>query len=404
MDNKFRLFLVFFFIFSGIYFFYQHFTVPRDKTGYWKYKIRENQFSPSFLCKARTLYTFKSKYGFLYVSVNGVFFNLSDIFFLNRSLQSFSITFPEETEVRLYCGVKGKRYKTGGLKIWEKGGEVSKNCPLLVLIVPDKESYYTFQVKKGMGIYTPPQKLDWQMLLFKDNKSVNLNGMKVKMRREKGYLGGNQCGLYWRFWDDYEVKFKAQNRPKLLEFVSMPEMEKLRVSYGNSSGAFEEKRGEKAYFLEPGEVIETPFWVDKGDAIIIGQGDNYKGFDCATEGKKWKKPVWGRGKDTFCRFEAEAAGYLKIKANSLCALNNFTIFHAQKWSLDLKSDQVQKIQIWPNDVIRSYSSSWYYVDGQRCEANTTNIHQGNGKSNYLEFKGSFATGPIKVWVTSRRGY
>ena len=162
---------------------------------------------------------------------------------------------------------------------------------------------------------------------------------------------------------------------------------------------------DKAYFLDHGEVIETKFWIDKGDEIGIQPAYYECLLACSTKGKGWRNTYFDGvfGRPGFRIFQAESPGYLKIKARERYIIYRIVIVHNKSWYLDLKTGQVKKIKVYPGDILCSSSDSRYYLDDQLLEGSYVHTHV-QDEERYLNFKGSINPSPIKIRVVHRRGY
>jgi hypothetical protein len=393
IDSKIRVFLIIVLIISGLIFFYLNYQSkkkPQPEKTYWRFKIKEDGLAPTFRCKANIFYTFKSQHGFQYV------YAYRNKCHISTEIKSFSISFPEETTLNFTCKVDGVWFKTGDLEIWE--GE--KRWPVLILVTKYRYSNggYKLNVKKGMRLNMPKQKEWYYLGYFKNDRLVD----EAKTSNDSNY--------YFRFWDKYELKFKAVEFPFLIEFTSEPFMEKCTVKYGHHNREFMEKIVGDAYFIKPGEVIKTSFWLDKGDKVKVYDGDYRNVLKWSVGNGSWRKKwiqcrYWGYDckKQYHIINNSTNAGYLKLKAIKHCAINGFTIYHNKKWQFKLGPEQTEKIKIYPGDIIKSESSSRYYVDGHLLKGGYIYTHT-QDQERFLKFKGSYDSPWIKVWVVSRRDY
>lgn len=383
MDSKIRTFLILILILGGAGLFYLNHqqSLTESPKRYWKYRLKEKSELPTFSFKANTTYTCASQYGFKFFYIKGKKLE-TDI------TRPFLIFFPQDTSVTFGVRLKGIWFETGKLEIWE--GKVF-NCNQLIFVTTDRYSDCKISVQKGMRMYIPKQKEWYYMGHF--NKDKFISQTKVD----------NHSDYYFRFWNTYDLRFRAVELPFLMEINFTPYFQNLIVEHG-AHGGWNERydyvggRIGDAYILEQNEVIETPFWLDAGDNVSFDFFDNDSaGLKCSTDGRTWRK-----GTD----YEANKTGFLQIKGKR-CVISRIKITHNKRWFLTLRAGQTKRIKVYPGDIILSSceQGSKYYIDGQIYEGSSDLHSHTRSTETYLEFKGSLdSIDPIEIYVFSRRGY
>jgi len=398
MNNKVKIGLVIFLISCSLIFFFLHYrekSTPQHEKAEWSFKIKPNNPSPTFMFKANKVYTVYSQYGFHSFSVNGLSVKSN----IPTKTRKFTISFQKETKVDFDCHVGSFVTKTGRLKIREIQ---NINYPRVVFVKPNR---YTglFKVSKGMRFNLTFPLESFYLGEFKNGK------LKDKSLVKRPALGPNYYhGMWFNFYDDREIKLKAAEVPFFYFINGKPYVEKLEIQYGTKNDIYMSRGGKKsnksAFYLNPGEIIKTAFWLDKGDWACIGNKSNYNKFTCSVDGKVWENPIphnWAT--IDVAEYQARRTGYLRIKANKQCVINKIILYHDKKWKLNLKTNNSRQIKVFSGDILYSRSGVRYYVDGKILDRNQTYIHK-ISKDRSLKFKGSIDPAPIQVWVFSRRGY
>jgi hypothetical protein len=396
IDSRFRIAIVLFLILGAIGFFYLHYkkaAKPEPRKTYWSFKIKPNKPPPHFFCEANQAYLFYSNYGFSSISINGTKYQSN----LSRKTKSFYISFEKDRKVFLDCYEGGHIFKSGRLVI-----RAIKDLKYPRLIWFRKDSYTKplFKVSKGMRLDLPKLPECFYLGYFK-------NGFKDHEQLLKIDYPYNRP-KHLRFWDSYDIRFKASEVPFLMTIDGEPYFEPLELTYGQyqayrggHGGRIKKKTFQQAYYLKPKEVIKTPFYLDEGDVVTIGYKTICPKIECSTDGRIWLKPsgiyeqVW--------KYRAKKTGYLRIRAKEYCSITSIVLSHNKTWQLNLKPGQSKRIEMAPGDILDSRSRSRYYVNGQILEPKVRNIHRANKKMS-IEFKGSVNPRLIYVRVFSRRGY
>lgn len=378
MNKNYRIAIIIIFILTGCGFLYLHYNYhPRkNEKIHWTYKIKPDEQIPHFLCKANKIYTFTSKSGISSIIIDNKKHYLGE--------NSFIIFFEKDTALDIDTYLDGIWFKRGYLEIWE--GKKGFNYPRLIYLSVDKYSDTLFKVSKGM-VYNIPE-----------HRELFYLGQFKKGHKKFETLMKNNGGEYFRFWGNYEVKFRAAEVPFFIILKGEPWFENLTIKYGGgrNNGWQQTKTFPKAYYLKLGDVIKTPFYLDEGDQVefIIEGGDESK-ILCSTNGVDWE--------EIYENYTADKTGYLRIKTINQSIINKISITHNKTWELNLQPGEYKKIKMLDDDLFMIYSETRFYVDGQILESGEYFTFAGYN-NRYLEIKASVDPRPINIWVVSRKGY
>lgn len=415
MKNAIRIGLTVFLLLAALGLFYLQYKEPakrkirEEKRTDWSFKLKKGKITP-FICKANKIYFIYSTSGLKSLSANGV---KQDLRFYPVGGKGFSISFERDTEINMGSNYLGK-YKKNILYI----KEIQENIlPRVIYLEKKKYTKKLFGVSKGMN---------FDIKIYQKGKSFYLGMFKGEtevdsvLRTPEYFFSRANRGKSihsFNFWDSYNIRLKAAEDPIFLVITKGPYTEPLIVELYHPFDyePVSKKSYKNAYYLSPGDIIDTPFWLDKGDEIrIYISGDEDK-IKCSIDGKVWTKAVIHDWKRWHAYYPKEN-GYLKIKAIKGCLINKVWIRHNKKWELVLKEGETKKIQVFKGDILKSRAMKPYYINGKLLDK-FKKIHEVN-EDGFMEFKRyidpqgenrfnlKYAVDPrtIKVWVYSRRHY
>jgi len=168
---------------------------PKEITE-WEFKQTEDKLMPFITCKANNNYYFSASGNITHIVINDKIHEINPNYTVNRSY----ISFPEDTKLKLGFALSGIWNKDGYIKIVNKkkvGG-----YPRLLFLQPNSYNHFSLKVRKGDRLDLLPQADLYYLGYLKDKKLVHEK--LVRSVEDKHYH---------RFWDDYEIKFKAGEIP-----------------------------------------------------------------------------------------------------------------------------------------------------------------------------------------------
>lgn len=365
---------------------------------HWQFTVKPNKGMPVFLCKAKTPYSIEADGRIKGIIIDEKYYSFDKIHLGNRL--KFIVFFEKNTNIVVKIYLRGLITKRGEINI-EEGWHF--NYPRLLYLSPNEYSYYFIECKKGMRLYIPRQ-----------NKSYYIGHFQGEgLKKEK--LISNNKHYSFRFWNKYNVRFKAAEEPFLFVLAHDPYFENFKVRRKPETSPFylEDKSTGKIYLLKKGEIVKTPFWVEKGDRFDIMDRNlsskhnpdrNYSDVAMIKIGNSgWQRLTnslaFGQGWSVW----AKRDGYISIRALKSCEFTKVKIIRKKSWDLKLKQNHSKRIKVYTGDKIESYSRSRYYVDGKLMEPRRAYIHNPSSDG-YIEFKASVDPKPIRVRVLERRGY
>lgn len=342
-------------------------TPPKDKKE-WQFTVKPWHYMPYFDCKANTRYSFFISSG----TVSKVHLGGGHTVGGNQIGDSFSVEFSKPTKIKLDINAEGLMQKS---TITIKEG--ISEAPLWVFdyLQVNELSPYTIHVKKGQRLDFRQQKEHFYLVYFQNHKEV---------RRE---LIKNNYGHYYWFWDSYDLKIMPAEIGFAFIDTVTPHYESLSING---------RPYRRALFLSPGEVYETPLYVDNYDEIVLNSRNKRippKDFNLIIGGKKHNtdQPPF------------KSSGILKIKAIQPLVITEIKATHRTQWIFKLNPREERKFHVFAGDVVRSNSDSRYYVDGVIVEAKQNNRHVIH-KDRDLIFSGSVIKDKIFVSIEKRRGW
>jgi hypothetical protein len=376
-------------------------TKPQE-INYWQYKLNDNNRSPLFSCKGGKYYTFKSQHGFskMIVMDGGKRNEYNLRLFKGRSPIQFIMYIPVDSNIEFICQLSGVYYKSGMIEMWE--GKAS-DAPELLFLKPGEYSKTLFAVKKGVYFEIPSQEEAYYVGRFNGNKLVEEHLIRRAKRIDTPEVF-TAVSHGWKtlffYWNGGDIKIKTAEVPVLIAKPDGPIVDDTTIEIDNSNHSnFKPfKRNLEPYFLNTGEVIKTPIWLEKGDHINIDGSKTLEGaqVSCGNAWQRLGRPYYGY------RFDSKEDGYLKIRAGEKCRIGKITIKHNKKWEFNLSPGETKRLPVYPQDIIRTHANNRYYVNGV-LQDRGHNIHHIGTQGNF-EIRASLTREKIGVDVISRRGY
>ena len=330
---------------------------------------------PDLYCKANVPYSFHTSDSLVEIVINHQEYEV-------RAGKDFTITFEEDTVINdIDFYFSGIYFKSGILHIWEN----RKSGTQLLFLKPNEYSDLLLKVNKGIRLDIPRQKDLYYLGYFKGDSL------------DHELLVKNDDDYYFRFWNDYNIRFKAAEVPFVMVFNPSPEVEKLKfndVIVGN------------AYYMEAGDIIITNIWLDEGDNVIFDQKYNSFGnwlIDRIqlTTGNDNNWSGLSGFSDKY--YYSNGNGFMQIKCLKNTVLNFIKIVHNKSWSFELEKDEIKKIEVFKGDQIEYHSDSRYYVNNELKESNMS-YNRDITIDGFIEFKGSIVKDNIYVKVLKRWGF
>lgn len=365
---------------------------------HWQFTVKPDKEMPVFLCKAKTPYSIETDNRIRGIFIDEKYYDFDKMHLGNKL--KFGVLFDKNTNIAVDIYLTGLITKNGEIKITQ---DRQLHYPRLLYLSPNEYSYYSIEGKKGMRLDIPRQSESYYVGHFYDGG----------LNREN--LISNNRNYSFRFWWKYAVRFKAAEAPFLFVLAKDPYFENLKVRRKPEKSPFylEDKSIGNVYLLKKGQIVEMPFWVEKGDRFNImdknlssknNPDKNYSDLVMIKIGNSdWQRLTnslaFGQGWSVW----AERDGYISLKALRWCAITEVKIIRKKSWDLNLKQNQSKKIKVYTGDKIESYSRSRYYVDGKLMTPDRAYIHNPSSDG-YIEFKASVDPKPIRVRVLERRGY
>jgi hypothetical protein len=400
-------------------FFYLQYTKPIEtpkQPNSWSFRVKEKEWVPPFLCKKGQYYTFRAPNGIAQILIEGkeYRFKRTDIG------QAFTISFPEDRHIQVEPYLGGTLIKRAYLQI-DLGKQ--SNCPEALFLTPGKYSSFSVPVNKGAMYELQGQDEVYFIGHFRGNELFQEDLVK------------SGEGYWVSCWENSTLRLKAGEVPLLFVVKSQPYRPQLEIEYGCQSdhdfNQCQKRWLSEAYYLIPGESIKTPIWLDQGDMVSVRNRVGPMRLICsiANETREDPKPTPATGEDILeetspkpdkpeekqpeeqknacsaspCGIEAKEAGYLSIKSLGLSVISQVSVWHKQRWSLDLKEGQEEQIEVHRGDVIRTASNGRYYVDGRIMEKEL-NYNHSISRDGHMTIKQGLDPRQISIQVVSRRGF
>jgi hypothetical protein len=365
---------------------------------HWQFTVKPDKEMPVFLCKAKTPYSIETDNRIRGIFINENYYDFDKMRLGNKL--KFGVFFDKNTNIVVDIYLTGLVTKRGEIKITQ---DPQFNYPRLLYLSPNEYSYYSIEGKKGLRLDIPSQSESYYIGHFKGGRFIREHSIS------------NNRYYFLRFWWKHTVKFRAAEKPFLFVLANDPYFENLKIRRKPEKNPFylENKMIENIYLLKKGEIVETPFWVEKGDRFSImdrnlssrqNPDKNYSDLVMIKIGNSgWQRLTnslaFGQGWSVW----AETDGYILLKGLRGCAITEVKIIRKKSWELRLKQNQSKRIKVYTGDTIESYSRSTYYADGKLMAPNKAYIHN-SSSDGYIEFKTSVHPKPILVRVLERRGY
>lgn len=327
---------------------------------------------PYLYCRANIPYSFHTSDSLVEIVINHRTYNV-------KAGNEFTITFDEDTVINdIDFYFNGIYFKSGILDIWEN----IKTGTQLLYLIPNKYSNYSFKVEKGMRLNVPEQSDHYYLGYFKNNVLAS------ETLAEK-----NRDGYYFRFWDSYDLKFKAAEVPLIMVVGKEPEIEKLKINdiiVGN------------AYYCEKGDILKTDIWLDEGDVVDFENRYQYLELDrmlFATDNSNWAE----LDHTPYVIYVPNKSGFLQMKCLKQTVINVIDIERTKSWNFELNKDEIRVINFFKGDKIEYSSRSRYYVNNELKEGDISYTRE-IPEDGSVEFKGSIVKNNILVKVLKRKGY
>jgi len=368
MDSASRPFWMVVLLAAAGVFFWLHFTGEKSQSTSepsWKYRVTNEKIMPYFHCEKGQDYSFLCTGDIKGLRIDSKYYSVDPG-------KMFVLALPESAYVSVDIRTEGYFINDGYVEI-QKGRCYSVRVLFL------QTGYYDdfgIPVRKGQRLNLPRQ------------QELAYMAYVQKQRIREKELIKNDDEYYFRFFKSEELRFQAAEVPFLFVIKSMPFFEPLKVN--------SDRRG-LAFYLMPGEQVETDIWLDPEDDVFFGYQPR-NSLLCSTTGVGWK---YLSGENN-ASFEAVYEGYLRIKCQKRTVVTSLHVDRDRVWTIDKNYQRARKIKVYPGDVIQTSSSSRYYVNGQILEAGLRYTHRPT-EEGFLEIKASVDPRPIKVEVKARRG-
>lgn len=252
----------------------------------------------------------------------------------------------------------------------------------------DEYSELTIKVARGMRLEMPNGhfKEFFKIGYFQKNYLVN----EMLVGNDNSHWSTRPSVLFYFFWDAYDLKLKAAEVPHTMDFRFKLNKVKLRLNriiIGD------------AYFLEQGEVVITPIYLDEKDRFEV---DGFTFESSAFNAKRDFLASYNMRESVYA-FRNDK-GYLQINAKKRIIIDDIKLERVTYYSyLKLSPDKEFPFKVYKDDVIWTESASRYFVNNENMEKNRGNVHE-IVNDGILLIKGSYGNDSIQLKVLKRKGY